>query len=810
MKNLLKFTFVIVVISLFSITPAFAVAETSEQKAVAPVVLATVNIVNASIVSEKDNVFNISFSLSNREGLQTGVKYGVKLVKESTKGQFVVDEKIYDESLTLNPNTEVKKEVTYTAPASLSGSYTLMLTSQNINAFPFGSTSLGKVTLKATTSSIQILPETCSLKVVGEKSNATYSLGQGVDIKPEESLKLICEAVNPSKTSVTATPTYETRYRSSYGDIIPATGGDSTAITFKAGESKSVSVTLPKATAPQAYDVSFSLNTKDSKSNPVVAHYVLRGNSATVQSVSLDKDYYKGGEKAQVSFVYTPSADSSGIRFSASTAGAINSKVLVENGKGKSCAKEQTQALADLTSPKVDLTFPIRSKCLDPKITVTLTDDKGAVLDQKEFNVKTTTEPKSNSNLFYIIIVLALLVIIILYTYMKKKNVPPASPTNTSNPTDTSTPIAMIFFLLLIAAFGFVPAGKASADTVTLDSARWAVVNLDKTTYSYPKDSVRATGYISSSSSSRTVGTIEVSVPAASSVRNSIYSFAKDASSPSIETASGLPIPSTRGTYNATFYLSAYTGTTPATSTPATYGPCAYVLTRECNSQTISYYQHNNDGTYTTWTNNTSGLNDTNKYVKTADASSTPAVDNYVTSTYSKSFNVIVPKVTPVTTAVTVNADESVGVSWDTEDFSAVWCECRYGDDNKSCGTGTDRPQVGNNGSNQNSFKLIKPTTFTVTCTDTLPTTPPVYTYYKLSHCPTAINPSTSLYQTGPYLTNPYPSTGRVVVGAIGNGEYNYTVIDRRSASDPTSGSFGLPSIDQVSDSGGNSCSYGK
>ena len=809
MKNLFKFSFFFSILfvfsSLFIISPVFGATPTVKSTPVTPVVLAMVGIDDAKIVSQKDGVFNISFSISNGEGLQTGVKYGAKLVKESQEGQFIMDEKIYDESLTLNPNTTIKKEITYTAPTSLSGSYTLMLTSQNTSGFPFGIVKVGKVTLKSTTSGIDILPETCSLKVIGEKSNATYSLSQGVDIKPEESLKLTCTAQNLSSTSLTATPTYETRYRSSYGDVTQATGGDSTAITFKAGESKSVSVTLPKATTPQAYDVSFSLNTKDSNSNGVTTHYVLRGNSATIQSVSLDKDYYKGGENALVSFVYTPSADSSGIRFGASTSSAISAKVEVQNGNGKSCAKEQTQALTDQVSPKVDLTFSIKSKCIDPKIIVTLTDDKGTVLDQKEFNVKTTSEPKSNSNTFYILIILALLVIIILYTYMKKKNIPPTNPTNTSNPTDSSTPMAMIFFFLLIAVFGFMPAGKASAAgaTVSVGYNNYAVISIDKSTYYYPTDSVRATGEIrNSSSGALSAGTVQSSVPDASALRDQIYYRSRDLSVTNTKTGT-FSIPSTNGTYNTTFYLSAYIGST-TNNIPTAYGLCQYVLTKECNSPTISYYQHNNNGTYTSYMS-VSGLFDTGKYVKTADATSTITY-NYATAESNISFNVIAPTVDikvfktsdpsiPIpqdaskTTTQAIAPGTPIRLSWEAKGFNSN-VVCTLPPNGTPTTAGTSFGQI------DFSIGPNTTTTYNVDCDDGVTTTPPTYTYYKLDHCT-----STSQYQTGPYLNTPY-STGRVLVGAVNDGNYNYTVIDH--ASTPYAG---LTNIG-VTDSGGNSCSF--
>ncbi len=72
--------------------PAKTKPTSKDAISVNTVVLATVNIQNAKIVSQKDNTFNISFSLSNREGVQSGVKYGIELIKDN---KYVVDEKIF-------------------------------------------------------------------------------------------------------------------------------------------------------------------------------------------------------------------------------------------------------------------------------------------------------------------------------------------------------------------------------------------------------------------------------------------------------------------------------------------------------------------------------------------------------------------------------------------------------------------------------------------------------------------------------------------------------------------------------------------
>ena len=470
MKKILKISILALMFSLSLGSTTFA-ATTPKSNAtpIQAVLVASVNIENAKIVFQEGNTFNISFSLSNDEGLQTGVKYGVKLVKESKDSQLVIDEKVYDESLTLNPNTVTQKEITYVASSSLSGSYTLILTSNNNSGFPFAISNLGKVTLTATSKGIQISPETCTLQIVTDKTNKKYTLIQGIGIKPEESIKLTCTAMNSSKLDITTTPSYETRYRSSYGDIIEQTGGDVAPITFKANEKKSFSVILPKVVTPQLYNINFTLVDKENKSNSISINYAVLGANVTIDNLSLDKDYYKKGEIAQVSFIYKSRGE--GIS-------TLTSNIKVLNGKGKSCAKPQSQILPKIVPPKMDTTIAITSSCIDPVISLSITDEGGTVLAQKEFKVKTTSViPNKASNRAMIYIIIILLAIIIGYIYIKRKN---TQPTN-------NIPMNILFpFLLLVALFSFIPTQVVKAYTYAYGSNDGRVIGtiiFDKDNY---------------------------------------------------------------------------------------------------------------------------------------------------------------------------------------------------------------------------------------------------------------------------------------------------------------------------------------
>ena len=142
---------------------------------------------------------------------------------------------------------------------------------------------------------------------------------------------------------------------------------------------------------PQAYDVKVQLSDKDVVSNSIVAHYVLRGNSATIQTLSLDKDGYSSGEIANINLLWSPSADSfPGSRAgSGSTLSPVAMTVSVVNSKGFSCISPISQIIEESS---IDLTPKIKRECKNPKVTAELKDDKGNVLSQKVLSFETKTD----------------------------------------------------------------------------------------------------------------------------------------------------------------------------------------------------------------------------------------------------------------------------------------------------------------------------------------------------------------------------------------------------------------------------------
>ena len=395
------------------------------------VVIATVNIYEAKIVSQKDHDFVLSFDLANRKGAQAGIKYSVRLSKKTKNEMVLYDEKVYDELINLGENSKIHKEISYQAPSNLSGGFELYVFAKNSDGLPLGIGRAGVATLKGIQKGITILPPTCFLQVEGEKNSPRYTLVQGVDIGSDENLIVTCSVSNASSSDITVTPVFETYYRTTFGEKVEQVGGSFEEVTLKPGDNK-LTLTLPKATKPQAYDVKLMLKERlmdeadKQSSNSVVFHYVLRGASATIQNVLFDKDYYQKGDTADISFLWSPSADG----FFGSRAGQgtelsnVTLELSISDSDGLACSDVLQQAL-DPNNQNLNLKIPIKEDCLNPEASVTLKDGSGAVIASREFAVTTSpasTPPASMLGLYIVIALFILLIIASAAYFRAKKN----------------------------------------------------------------------------------------------------------------------------------------------------------------------------------------------------------------------------------------------------------------------------------------------------------------------------------------------------------------------------------------------------
>lgn len=475
----IKILFLSLILGLSALAAPVLAQET--PPATTPVIVAMVNISNAKIVNQVGNNFNISFTISNGEGVQSNVKYGIRLLKKEAAAQAIVDQKTYDESFTLPENSSFTKEIIYSAPESLSGAYTLLITSSNSNGFPFATVSLGEVKLSPASKGVEISSSSC--RIVTSSNAENKLLSEIVDVYTEDTMKVLCLVNNQTTDSVAISPVFETRDRSAYGELTASAVEQFNApTTLKPLEKKAISVVVPKVKDPGMYTFSLAFVSGAMKSNSVSASYRVGGGTSEVINISPDADYYGKGESAKILLLW-------------SGTNAASAEAVITKQWNRVCGSVSTTALA---KGKDTLVVPIKKNCFNPTITVTLKAADGTVLDKETVAVPTTSR-EEDKGLFStakgaILLVVLLIAVAALGVYLKRKGL---------NKTGT-----IVSMLVVGISLALIPFSQVSANTYIAGPGNniFVTVNLDHLPSSpnqtpgvyTPGESIRVSGQIQS------------------------------------------------------------------------------------------------------------------------------------------------------------------------------------------------------------------------------------------------------------------------------------------------------------------------
>lgn len=450
LQTLCSFLFVL----LAPVSVAFA-----QDSAPAPLTLiADVNIENTRVVEQVDNAFKIGFTIHNGVGVQTGVRYGVVLADKGEK-QLIVDEKVYDESLTLRAQSSVQKEIFYTAPAVLQGSFMLYVVSYNENGFPFGLSSAGEVALSAREKGLVLDTATCS----AESGDRSVPVEQPITISPTDTLSLTCSVKNTAPTPLVAVPFFETRYRSAFGETLAPTGGSTSVFSFAAGETRTVMLELPTMHKPQLYHIRAGLSVSGVHTNAVSFRYNTSGPRATIENVSFDAEGYRKGDTATMKVIWGGSAEN--MRISAT----------LTNASGRHCAEPLTRAMTAGERPQASLVIALTSFCENPTVAVSLLDGTGTVLDEKQFTVASALKPTRTKTLVGIAVSLVV-VLAAAYAMVRKKRAA----------SDSVGTLALALSVSLSGALLFGTYAHAATYTVGVNGDIRATVNLQTGTIYSP------------------------------------------------------------------------------------------------------------------------------------------------------------------------------------------------------------------------------------------------------------------------------------------------------------------------------------
>jgi hypothetical protein len=421
------------------------------------ITVATVNVYNAKIDSQTGDTLNISFDLTNKTGVQPQIRYAIMLIKQTSSTQTLVDEKVYNDVISLGENDQRHITAIYQAPAFLNGTYMVAIDTRNESGFPFGTTPISQVTLTGSGQSLLIEPSSY-FTVTQDATTTDYNILQGVDVKSSENLILHANISNPTSNDITAIPHITTYYRDMFGKIMGTQ--DFSSITVPKNSTTTFSFEIPKPTDPQVYDAALTFNGSNGNqiSNILSTHYIIYGISATIQNILFNKQSYQKGDTAIISFLWSGSADSFyGSRLGGSSSTPVNLSFEVKDANGASCSDPYITSLTKSGFQIIDI--PITNNCKTPVANVTLKDQSGNILASNVFTTASTTSATSQDSsilwiIFWIIIIIAIAIVFIYY-YKQKKGISIFTKSKGSS----------LMILLLIVGGMMLYGNQAKADT---------------------------------------------------------------------------------------------------------------------------------------------------------------------------------------------------------------------------------------------------------------------------------------------------------------------------------------------------------
>ncbi len=442
MKNIKKiFSLTLAIalaLSIFNLNTTKAQTEIPEGSELMEMIqMATVNIYDVASTKINSKTYRISFLLSNREGIQPNIRYGIKLVRRYSSDP--VDLRLANQEIALGENDQKEITMEYSIPDYISdGVYRMLIVAQNQNGLLLASSPTSfpeKFIVIENSAGLDL--ENCYLQVEGEGSDITYTIRQGVTINAgEEALIANCDIVNSSSKSGDVRLQLITHKRDQFGDILDNKILDQT-ISIKGNEKQAISFELPLLTTPQAYDIdAFLINEKGEKvSYSKYLHYVVAGNSATIQNVLLNKTDYLADEKAELLLLWTGSADTFSYSRIPGVMATYVADVEIKDKEGEICG----HISKTLKNPEVigeeTLMIDIHKDCSGAIAEVSLSDGSGTLLDSTKIDLNNPTSPiainalvpissfTSSSTLAVYVIIFVLILILIAYGILiLKKN----------------------------------------------------------------------------------------------------------------------------------------------------------------------------------------------------------------------------------------------------------------------------------------------------------------------------------------------------------------------------------------------------
>lgn len=422
----------VLALPLTGVIAAEPVAEVTTAEVTAAKVADAQITVTAFDIRENDTV-EIGFELENQSGAAADILYRLEVVaKDGTDIRGATDVTEY-KALQLAPHATARERFSYTAPLYVDGAQELHLTVKTAAGLPLTGTLAGKTTF--TGSPIPVELGKCQLMD-----------GQGGSQVPAGiPLALTCTVKNTAKTEQTMLLSGD---MSLWGEPTEGQSVVTTDAVLAPGKEGAMTLFFPALTTAGQYAGRVYLGNEQTRLSPITDFFVrVAGANGHITEVTLDKDSYTAGETATVTTTILsdpwPGSESPMVT------------ATLTDGTGATCAAPISRALE---TGLETFTLPVQARCVNPRVTITLTATDGTTLD--EAIVALTSQNGSGFVLptgkALVALIIGVLLIVILAVYLVTRQRKLSLPRGSA-----------LVLALMLSLGGLLSADMASASTLT-------------------------------------------------------------------------------------------------------------------------------------------------------------------------------------------------------------------------------------------------------------------------------------------------------------------------------------------------------
>ncbi len=372
MKKLFAF-FGILAFSVIVATNVFAQENESNSG-----VIADVNLVNQGIIKQEGRLFTLGVNIQNKIGTQGGVMYGVQAYQTVDEKRILVDEFAILDPLILKQGEYSYKEFVYPVPAAISG---------KVELFAFLKTDEGILLATAPFGTVEIAATTVPADIGG----------CALDEKAQTFTCTVTNTTNKVQNVVVVTQVKQ-------GDSVFAPVVQTLApqvVTLKSKEKKSIIQAID--TAVFAKDAFFETVLIDQKDSSLIERLVMVHLSTSklrnMRNILIDQISSKD---------YTIKVISSGSSMPA------NARITISDVKGVCATKDVAMEGFNTSVP-----FVLTKACNTTRISASILDSDGNILDTKDVEHKTLFPQESPVK--KILIGLAIILLVSGYVVIKNK-----------------------------------------------------------------------------------------------------------------------------------------------------------------------------------------------------------------------------------------------------------------------------------------------------------------------------------------------------------------------------------------------------